>query len=205
MNTRTLYSIIQYILYKDFQTRKIISRYYNFKRMSHNKKFIHETLLWALLATQNSDNLDERSGQIFRRYDRIIYFRCFGSTHCDEGNEKAWIIYSVLEEFSRKRYVRSRFSTVQCPSVKLFRDYMWFVSRPFPTRFHSSVPLHIYCVSNNTNMRDCANVREPATACSILFHNDVLEHLHVVKIEWYKFFGEAALLFLLSIHIYCYN
>lgn len=78
------------------------------------QKFIRETLLRALLATQNSGCLDKRSGQVLRKHDEIIYSRrCrHGNTHHGEGNGRAWIIHSILEEFSCKRYVRPRFSAV---------------------------------------------------------------------------------------------
>lgn len=42
-----------------------------------------------------------------------------GSTHRG-GNGRAWIIHSVLEEFSRKRYVRPRFSVVRMSASKTF-------------------------------------------------------------------------------------
>lgn len=37
------------------------------------QRYIRETLLRALLATQNGGSLAKRSGQMFRRHDEIMY------------------------------------------------------------------------------------------------------------------------------------
>lgn len=111
-----------------------------------------------------------------------------GSTHHDEGNWRAWIIHIVLEESSRKRYVRSRFSAVQMSVRKTFprlQTGSLVVVVHFPQSFPVQ-PHYTFTVYRVAQIRDRANMREPAAICSILFRDNALEYLHITRIATAK-------------------